>query len=370
MAVYEVTANTSYTTTTQDYNYEFARRLIGALKVFPTAPWSTLGSSCNGTLGTAFSATPDGVDHWSTKSIDEALDAGSTSLIWYAMANPKSGLQIVIIASRGAGSSEFAQVVVSRRGVTLSGAWRDGGTDSFTRPADSSSSPTSDQDSICAQFSPSVGSTSRLMTVANRTDGQGFYAWHHPASLVSVDGTFQLLSIFMLTNPVNDVANPYYAMTVSGTRMDPTNLMQGDPGSIPAGLSIVGRKGAGGPQGYVTVDYIQAGGGGDLSLGTLDPYESKFPMIPLTLLGASPHAYRASMPDIYMVDNSATQFQTWNSKSQIKLGAFLWPWDGVTAMGTDQPGFVVQLTGTSVPLGPVGATNLDYKRFNQGLEIL
>jgi hypothetical protein len=366
--------------TTGDRTWEFCKFIVASLKAMATAPWVTRGSSCDGSLGTAFSATPDGVDRWAGKSIGQAAFNVGIRTVWHVLENTVTGLQVCIVY--GAVNSQSSAVVFSLNKFETGGAWRGGGSSANVRPTDTVSSPAAGREITHVNNAPAVSGTGVpqvfRFNCLNRDDGKGFYAYYFPDS-GATSITFSLVyGCFPVTAPQTE-DNPYLLLATSyGSLTSPS--ISSTPGSLPSAYTqpnLIGRKGAAGT--LITYYLLQPSSVpsnflfGTTQVNDLDPVLAAYPMFPGVAWSDMPAGgahFRAGLPDLYQADTALSpDLNTWNSKAHIQIGFLAFPYDTTqpTPRGIDRPGFLFSIDGDlqeDVTYTP------DHRPFNSGLEVI
>ncbi len=165
--------STSLTGTEQ--RWAMALFTIARLKADPFFPYSTRGSSRTGSAGTAFSATPDGVDHWTGRTAAEAAAPGAGNVVWHDLEN-SLGHQVLFAVNPTAGQSAWITCFSANK-LETAGAWRAGGTSALIRPADTTSTPAAGRELITvSSVAPNPQSINNYYNnIVVRQDGRGFY---------------------------------------------------------------------------------------------------------------------------------------------------------------------------------------------------
>ncbi len=361
-----------------DRTWGFVRFVVASLKAMSTAPWVTRGSSCNGSSGTAFSATPDGVDRWAGKSVGQASTGGAQT-IWHVLENTVSGLQL-IVSYAGATSSLGMQFVFSMNKFESAGVWRAGGTSTSLRPTDTASTPAAGREIAsvitAAIVTGSLGPQIYRYNVVNRDDGKGAYWYYFPDSLGSAVTLSMAGGFFPFTNPQTET-NPYMLYNGNYGSLSSNNgvLVHESPSTTTAFMQ--GRKGTAGTLLNYAILKLASDPGSPQLAGTsandLDPVEAAYPLFPNIAwadLPTNQAHFRCGIPDFYQCNNSSfPDFNTWNTRSYITLGFGVFPYDPAqpTPRGSDRPGFLFSVDGDlqeDVTFTP------DHRPFNSGLEVI
>jgi hypothetical protein len=320
--------------------WEACRRAVAELKAFPIAPWVTRGSSRAGSDGTAFSATPDGVDHWSTRTSAQVSTSGNER-IWHVLENTVTGVQVCIEVR----PSSDIRITVSKNKFETAGAWRGGGTDANTRPTDTGSTPAAGREVSTTNITPFVartayqaGASGYSISVLNRKDGKGFYFyyWRLPLIQDSTGGIGAFSSFAagvapaMASSPDINGDNPYIALYSNSDGLT-SALDTGSPPELSNGnFRIEGRR----PDGTLDSYALRA-----IAIPTTPEVgSSRYPVAPglLATANGANSVYRGGIPDVWVTgttDATLPWLTTWNAFAYVKFGRTLWPWDGVTDIG-------------------------------------
>lgn len=331
-----------------DLRWGFFLQLIAALHNDPVSPWTTRGSSRNGTAGSAFSATPDGVDHWTGRTVAQAANS---TVVWHVLQNTATGHQICFLIGTSSGAASDWTLIFALNKFETGGAWRGGGSSISVRPTDVTSSPTAARElnTLARGFSPQ--STSNYHSNFNvRKDGKGFYAvaWRDVTPDTTNDGF--VLGYCPLTTPYVADANPYLAFIGNNATMGSTPFMfTGTNGSC------VGRLQDGTLQEHRSLDIDHA----SLFLDRLDAWRSAYPVHGIAMYAQTTKDVRYWLPDLYIAHNtpSSSDFATRDSKKYWKANpdntghySFIMPWDGLTTNGTDVPIYRFPESGVDGPV--------------------
>lgn len=332
--------------------YHFYHDLSQSLKSFPTAPYVTRGSSVNGTSGSAHSTIPDGVDRWSGLNYAQAAN-GNT--IWHVLQNTLTGFQTALRI--GPVSLEVSQAINK---YETGGAWR-AGVSTSVRPSDNVTTPVETRETSAARNHSGSFDTNYEFNFVNRKDGLGFYAWMWPDD--NDPGKAHFVSNFPLTNsPANDL-NPFMSASIAGGWLADPDILN---------ISLSGRLIA--DTNLKTYTPFKMA---DRSANTLlngegadpDPFISEFPafIFIFGVTGSNPRHFKGTAPDLFLLDTTIANNETWNGLSYLKIGGLAVPWDGSTSRGTDRT-FYFDLVSISDLSQTPSVGNL--RKFNTGLEVL
>jgi len=340
-------ANTDYTITPKQsitgasatiLRWNWFLAMWGGLINDPVSPWRVRGTSRNGTLGAAYSATPDGVDYLTGKLQTEVAGAGNP--IWGVLENIATGHQVGFLLGTSSGPVSVITVVFALNKFETGGAWRGGGTGTATRPTDVTSSPTAARELNTAGVTFTPQSTSNeYFYLAVRKDGRGFYSGVYRDTTPDLTADGLLLGYFPLELPHAADLNPYLAFIGNNQTFGATPfLFTGTNGSC------VGRLQDGTLQEHRSMDIDHA----SLWLNRLDPWRAAYPVHKIGLRSLTTHDARYWMPDIYICSATvpaSSDFATRDGKKSFKYGptdqfGLLVPWDGSTTSGTDVPIYV------------------------------
>jgi hypothetical protein len=305
--------------------------------------WFTRGSSIDGSAGTLYSSTPDGVDRWA--GLTRAQAQGNSNLIWHVLEHSVSGCQLVIAFS-GAGGGLLGFFAWAKNKFEDSGAWRNAGSvTANVRPEDLTSSPASDREvdmdgSDTNFLLPQGGSQAGeyRFSYGTRVDGTGFYFLEFPDGSAT-PGTSQhgsLMAVFPLLDPATGDTNPFLAFGMrSGVY---AHIGFGDTPSTNPGR-VVGRT-SGGRRKYCayTFSAAAAGTGGSIfsdfnsPLKAADPFSGRYRALVMPFwCDTSPAHMRTTLGDFYAVSNSFAEKQTYldlDGGRYFRYGDFLLPWGG------------------------------------------
>lgn len=355
--------------------WEACRRMVAELRAFSTAPWVTKGSSRKGSAGTAFSATPDGVDHWDSRTSAQVSTSG-TERIWQVLENTITGIQVCIEVR----PSSDIRITVAPNKFESGGAWRGGGTDANTRPTDTASSPAAGRESSTTNITPLVSrtaynasATNYSISVVNRKDGKGFYMYYWRIPLIqNSSGGVGAFSSFacgvvqtLASGPDINPDNLYVAFYANSDGLGASMAVASPPELGTGNLRIEGRR----PDGTLESYGVRA-----IAVPSqADAVSGRYPAAPVFLGTAdgTNTVYRGGLPDVWLAGTNITTLPwltTWNSFAYVRLGTILFPWDEVTDTtgGTASAYFLAGTTGGSG--GGGGSSVLDPKAFNLGLE--
>jgi hypothetical protein len=320
--------------------WEACRRLVAQLKSFPIAPWTTRGSSRNGSAGSAFSATPDGVDHWTTRTSAQVSTTGGIR-IWHVLQNSLTGLQVCIETA----PATDIRITVSKNKFEVGGAWRGGGSAPNVRPTDTGSSPAAGREASTTSIDPlvsrtayHVGATGYAISVLNRKDGTGFYLYYWRLPLIqNASAGIGAFSSFMAgvapalaPTPDINVDNPYVAFYGNSDGLAAALAGASPPDLITGNFRMEGRR----PNGTLDSYALRA----PAVPSTPEAGSGRYPVAPV-ILGTNDSAnsvYRGALPDVWLPGNNVTTLPwltTWNGFAYVKLGLVLFPWDGATDIG-------------------------------------
>lgn len=375
-----------------DIRWNIAAWLVHELKHMATAPWVTVGSSRDGNDGisniTVYSATPDGVDHWTggaapltRKQVTTHLDT-STTTVWHVLRQPLTGVEICIGLDPTTGGNVDSSwfLTVAQNGFSTGGvssSWRTAPTGPGypQRPQDVTSTPVANQEIPTDGRNFLPGSTTYQIFVANRKDGRGFYAF---VTNNFANGDLKgLISAHQITNPKAGQTNLWLALKATSETELNTGLSQR---SMPSGRWR-GRTAAGTLKDLFAMEWSNRNDGTGTVVAAggniVDPWLSAYPVTPAVSMSASGNA------NIIMHGTAADIFQAYsgipNGGDSLNVGGVQGthivlgqgsggvaiPWDG-TNHGTPRNVYDVTAIGT-LPTPPA-PSNTDYKRFGQGLE--
>ncbi len=316
----------------------------------PVSPCVVRGSSRNGSLGAAYSATPDGVNYWTGKTQTEVAGAGNP--IWGVLENVATGIQYGFLLGTASGPVTSIVVVVAINKFETAGAWRGGGTGTATRPTDVTSSPTAARElnTGAAGLTPQT-TTNNYANIVVRKDGRGFYAALYCDTAPSLTADGFIMGVAPLSLPHTTDLNPYVAFAGNNQAMGATPfLFTGTSGTC------VGRLQDGTLQEHRSMDIDHA----SLWLDRLDPWQAAYPMHRIGLRSLTTKDARYWLPDLYICSGSApasSGLSTRNSKTHFHINpadtyGLIWPWDGLTTVGTDVPVYTFP-DCAACPPGPV-----------------
>lgn len=333
MATWTILANQQYLTggVLEDSSWNFMLALLAALKSATGGAYTTRGSSSAGSIS-AFSATPDGVDRWTGKTVAEVLT--STNYAWHILEAPTSGIQ-VLLAIRNNGDG-FMYIGVAKNKFETAGAWRNAGSVGVTTsPRDETSVPEHERDVV--PTSPASISTPRpthtgamaRFHVWKRADGEGFMVV--ATEQTGAEDRFYLGGIFKLVDPRAGDTNPFIVI-----------CQQGGPGGCDSDLYDVAGPGHADVFGRIPTDGIIRYSFAQLYAGeriydraTLgpSPFSGKYQALPVVLFSravALTEHFRGTLTDVYRAHDSHATHDVVNAAAQIIFDDLMFPWDGTT----------------------------------------
>jgi hypothetical protein len=319
----------------------------------PVAPYTVRGTSRNGTLGAAFSATPDGVDYLTGKTQTEVAGAGNP--IWGVLQSSITGHQICFLLGTSSGPVSVITVVYAINKFETGGAWRGGGSGTATRPTDVTSSPTAARELniAAAGFTPQ-STSNEYWSMFVRKDGKGFIAhlMRDTSPSLTLDGF--IMGALPLTDPPAADVNPYVAFAGNNQTMGGTPfLFTGTNGSC------VGRLQDGTLQEHRSMDIDHA----SAWLDRLDAWRNQYPIHKIGLRSLTTHEVRYWLPDLFISSGSApasSGLTTRDAKKKMHYNpadtyGLVGVWDASTTVGTDVAIYEFP-TCPACPSGPVVAT--------------
>lgn len=329
-------AITGASTTVLRWNFVLAA--VDGMLADPVSPYICRGSSRNGSLGAAYSATPDGVNRWSGHTQTEIAGAGNP--IWMTLESVKSGHQVCFLLGTASGPVSSIAVIFALNKFESGGAWRGGGTGTATRPTDVTSSPIAARELNTAALGFSPQSVSNeYFNLWVRKDGRGFYAGLFRDTTPSLTADGFLMGYFPLTEPFAADVNPYLSIVGNNNSFGNATL----PFAAGSNVSCVGRLADGTLQEHRSMDLDTT----TAWLDRLSPWQAAYPTYGIAWRAVTSKDVRYWMPDWYVSSGTvpaSSDFATRDGKTHFKFnptgaGAFglIGPWDGATARGTDVP---------------------------------
>lgn len=372
---------------TGDYVWQHAQQLVARLKAMTVAPWVTRGSSRVNAAVATFSATPDGVDNWSTLTgtVAQFCGTGSSSSPWHILENPLTGWQVRIQVhpTTAPQTSGYLEIAVAKNKFETGGAWRNAGSvTAAIAPADTTSSPTVDREQSSGQDTGSTLppfdslNTRYRNVIGNRPDGKGFYSFSMAETPSLSAGNLQFCTVIGTAPQV--LHGDQAALTTNTQavfRFIGDALTNGcniaSPDTAPATTwRMKVRENDGSTKNCAGLETCFTNGTVVFSGATAavaDSAYAKLPIGPLAWFSNNTFVLRGALPDVWIVPSSFNSLGSFNLLQYMKIGRFLWPWDGVTSLGgTARVGYFWAPTGTE----PATPGYVDPKAFNRGLEIL
>lgn len=333
--------------------------MIDGLIADPVCPYTCRGSSRNGSLGAAFSATPDGVNYWSGKTQTEVAGAGNP--IWLVLQNSITGHQVVFLLGTASGPVSSILIAMSMNKFESAGAWRGGGSATGTRPTDTASSPITGRElaTNAGTFTPQ-STSNEYFNLFVRKDGNGFYCilFRDTTPDATADGLY--CGYFKFSAPFTTDANPHLAFCTNNAA---TNAVL--PFNTNTNGNFVGRLQDGTLQEHRSIFINDESSDGYLD--RLSPWESGYAVHRIAFKSVTTKDIRYWMPDFYVCSGTtpaSSTFATRDSKKSFRYSGqvgqqwgLIGPWNGSTVKGTDVPVYVFPAAEvTPTPVAPAGLT--------------
>lgn len=343
-----------------------------------TLGWDVVGSSRynKGTASWEYSVVPDGMSHWLSNDAEEHMDNLLGESPWMVLEHSVSGYQICLhVRSSITGKLTIA---FAKNKFETGGAWRNGGSEG-TRPFDTSSSPTINQEIVSEDVNQVFSlATTQSMTwhTASRNDGSGFYSWGW-----EIGGTANkrfFMGVFPQSVPHTGDQNGHIVFQMNSNTI---NEIEGvdDPFGAPDNNQKFFDRDETGALRYIAPIKFEASpyGVGDPVASVVDLYRNKHPLFPFAFWtnAGVVNRFRFSLPDVLVGGISypgTTQpyGNTFNSKTYVRLGVLALPWDSVTVPSADDGLIDVDAFQVMEPTSNLieGPNVLDPKSFWRGIE--